>query len=95
MLEEDIVGSAPGVAYNVNKQFCEMACKFRHKNFWLAYSSNWWGGILRGCLSLHPPNIPYSRFPGECRKKLDSDRAGALGAKFILKGKGLIPIRYG
>uniref|UniRef100_A0A914DY23 Carboxylesterase type B domain-containing protein n=1 Tax=Acrobeloides nanus TaxID=290746 RepID=A0A914DY23_9BILA len=27
VLEEDIVGDAPGVAYNIIKQFCEMACK--------------------------------------------------------------------
>ena len=32
VLEEYIVGSAPGVAYNVITEFCEIACKFRHKN---------------------------------------------------------------
>mgnify|MGYP007017216279 CR=1 FL=1 len=40
VLEEDIVGDAPGIAYNVIKRYCEMACKFRHKNFWLAYSNS-------------------------------------------------------
>ena len=39
VLEEDSVGDAPGIAYNVITQFCEMACKFK-RNFWLAYSSS-------------------------------------------------------
>jgi hypothetical protein len=40
VLEEDTVEDAPGIAYNVITHFCEIACKFRYKNFWLAYSSS-------------------------------------------------------
>ena len=40
VLEEDTVEDVPGAAYNVITEFCEMACKFRHKNFWLVFSSS-------------------------------------------------------
>jgi hypothetical protein len=36
VLEEDTVGSTPADAYNTIIIYCEKACKFRHKNVWLA-----------------------------------------------------------